>query len=344
MNVAPADLHYPFAPPEFGEVVAIAPGLLWTRLALPFALDHLNVFILDDGDGWTVVDCGAATAETEAAWRKLLDGPLAGRPVSRLVATHGHTDHVGFAGPLTALLDAPFLSSRSEWTSAVIRRLETVEGLRGPAGRFYESHGCPDALVEGFLAERARSASLIAEMPPAFVRIAEGDVLAFGGRRWRVMIFGGHAQEHCVFWSESDRIMIAGDQILPRITPQIGVNYSEPEADPLTEFLASLRVLGSFDEDVLVLPGHGLPYRGPGIRARQLEAHHASRLAAIATACDGEPTTFDVAIRLFPQAMRKAHARFAVAETLAHLNHLVGTGRLARSRAADGRIRFRPSR
>lgn len=330
-------LHHPFdTPPAAAAVTEVAPGVLWLRMPLPLALDHVNVWALDDGDGWALVDTGMADDTTRGLWETLLAGPLAGRPVTRLVATHFHPDHMGLAGWLSQRCGVKLTATLGEWTMARMLWLEVGEDFVANQVGHYRRLGFGDEILAeaGLLANGYRPR---VGAPPACIhRMAEGDELTIGGRIWRVGTHGGHSPEHACLWCAEDGLLIAGDQILPKISPVVGVRPYEPAADPLTLFLAGLRRLATLPTETLVLPSHGLPFHGLQARCDHLAHHHHQRLERTLAACAEPATGFEVQTRLFRRLADARQIRFAVDETLAHLNHLTATGTLGQESRDDG--------
>lgn len=341
-GIDPADeIALPFSePPSPGDVIEVAPGLLWARMPLPVRLDHVNVWILADGDGWTVVDCGLDSAETRAAWERLISGPLQGKPIRRLVGTHGHVDHVGLAGWVTKRFDAPFHATRAAWLWARVAFAGRNEPTSAQALEHLRRHGCDPRHIEAYARNRGPLMKLFSEPPTAHIRLQDGDALEMDGRRWRVLTNDGHADEHASFIGVDDNLVIAGDQVLQRISPVVGVFSGEPLADPLTAYLDSLQRFRGLASDVLVLPSHGLPFRGLNSRLDQLMQHHRRRLELIHDALDGPRTATECSHVLFARAMAEGQWFLALAETLAHLHHLVTIGAARREDDASGIIRF----
>lgn len=345
-GISPADeIALPFSePPAPGEVIAVAPGILWARMPLPVRLDHVNVWILADGDGWTAVDCGLDSPDTRAAWERLISGPLQGKPIRRLVATHGHVDHVGLAGWITQRFDAPFHATRAAWLWARVTFAGRNEPTSPHALEHLRSHGCDPRHIGAYARNRGPLLKLFGEPPGAHVRLQEGDALETAGQRWRVLTNDGHADEHASFIGVDDGIVIAGDQILQRISPVVGVFAGEPLADPLTAYLDSLERFRGLASDILVLPSHGLPFRGLDTRLNQLTHHHRRRLELVHDALDRPRTATECSHVLFARAMAEGQWYLALAETLAHLHHLVTIGAVRREEDASGVIRFEHSR
>ena len=277
----PQGLRYPWEdPPEEGAAIEVAPGVLWMRLPLPMKLDHVNVYALDDGDSWTVIDTGFASRRSRSIWQALLDGPLAGRPVTRVIVTHHHPDHVGLAGWFQSEFGAELVTTRTAWLFSRMLMLDEQVVPAPETIAFYKSAGMdPEILAERASERPFNFADVVAPMPLGFTRIQQGDVVTIAGRQWDVHTGNGHAPEHATFWSRDDNLVLAGDQILPSISPNIGVYATEPMADPVADWLESCeRLAGLARRDHLVLGGHKLPFTGLPVRMRQLIDNHHSAL------------------------------------------------------------------
>lgn len=341
-RTGPRALVYPFEqPPEGAETIEVAPGILWARIPLPFRLNHVNVWLLRERDGWTLIDTGTGNEACREVWQALLAGPLSGAPIVRLIATHGHTDHVGLAGWLGERSGgAPYHITLVEWLSAQVRIDEAQSPMRPQTLAFLDRHGCDPATVEGFAEDRRRTHAYMVPLPPSIERLRDGATIRFGDRSWQVMVCGGHAAEHASFWCAQDRILIAGDQILSKISPMIGVFPAEPQADPLTEYLASLDRFRALPADARVLPSHGIPFTGLHVRVRELADHHAARLDELEGLMKEPASAMHLTCGLFARAVAEGQARHAFSETLAHLHHLVSQGRAQRQGGQGARILF----
>jgi len=319
--------------PPAGEGHEVAPGVTWVRLPLPYALDHVNVWVLADGEGWTVVDTGHGDDPTRAAWERIELSVLRGRPVGRVLVTHHHPDHVGLAGWMAERWGSELWCTRTEWLAARAGKLEPLAETQALAAAFYLRAGVAREAIPA-LRERCRAyPANVSPVPASFRRLQEGDEVRVDGSPWRVVVGRGHAPEHACLFAPERGILVAGDQVLPHITPNVSVWPHEPEAEPLSEYLRSLSALETLPDDVLVLPSHGLPFRGLHRRLRQLAEHHHQRLDAILEACAGRPrTAWDVTQVLFTRGLDPHQTTFAVGESLAHLHHLVAGGRLRRDR------------
>jgi glyoxylase-like metal-dependent hydrolase (beta-lactamase superfamily II) len=341
-EAASMEVRYPFEQhPRGAQTIEVAPGILWARVPLPFRLNHVNVWLLREADGWTTIDTGTANAEAREIWAELHRTVLGDAPVVRMIATHGHTDHVGLAGTLNAEAGAPpYHITLVEWLHATVRIDESKSMIAPQNLSFLNAHGCDPETIDSFAEERRRTNAQMVPLPPAIQRIRDGDRLIFGGRTWEAMVCGGHAAEHASFWCAEDGILIAGDQILSKISPMIGVFPAEPDADPLSEYLASLDRFRALPVPKLVLPSHGLPFKGLHARVEELAHHHEVRLGLLEGLMHRPATAMELARGLFPKAVAEGQGRHAFAETLAHAHYLMSHGRATNGRGDDGRIVF----
>ena len=348
MNALESQLAYPFGDtlPAVGTTLEVAPGVRWLRMALPFALDHINLWLLrdrlDGRDGWTIVDCGITNDATRSAWEQVFANELQGLPVLRVIVTHMHPDHIGLAHWLTERWGVRLWISATDYNAARLASTATT-GFGGPASaRFMASHGltAPDA-QEKIKARSNYYASMVPQVPGQFRRLQDGDVVAIGGQGWRCHAGYGHAPEHISLHSPELGVLISGDMVLPKISTNVSVIDLEPEANPLMLYLDSVKRMKSLPADTLVLPSHGRPFTGLHTRVGQLVAHHDERLADVLAACAREPQhAAGLLPVLFKRPLDLHQTTFAMGESIAHLHMLWLVGQLVRRLDDDGIYRF----
>jgi len=322
--------------PEPGKAIAVADGVRWVRMPLPFALNHVNLYLIDDGDGWVLIDCGLGGTTTRELWEAVLASQLDGRPITGILVTHYHPDHMGSAGWLMQRTGAPLWMSRSEWLSARAIRLDDTDELLDGIAAFYRRTGLGDGDVTAMRELGNSYRRMVDPVPLTFQRIAADTVLEIGGRRWAAMLASGHSPEHVCLYCAEAGLMIGGDFLLPRISPNVSVWWNEPDGNPLQDYLRFLGSLDPIAEDTLILPSHDRPYRGLRHRAADLARHHDQRLDLAAGICRRPSTAIDVMNAMFQRKLDTHQTRFAVGEALAHLNHLVDQGRIRRTTGEDG--------
>ncbi|WP_137124507.1 MBL fold metallo-hydrolase [Roseomonas sp. HF4] len=325
--------------PPPGEAREILPGLRWLRFPLPFAPHHVNVWLVEDGDGWTAIDAGVANDETRANWQAAMAGEaFGGRALTGLLVTHFHPDHAGLMGWLCAAHGLTPRMTRIEWLQARSLWFDTGTEMLDHQAEFARTAGAPAEYCTFLRARGALYVRAVAPLPRAFAAIADGETVTIGGRAWRVVTGQGHAPDMACLHSAEAGVLIAADQILPRISPYIGLHAGEPMGDPLGAFLASIGRFRALPEDTLVLPSHGEPFRGLHARIDALAAHHADRLAALEEACRAPATAHALLPALFRRPLDQRNLGFGLGETLAHLRWLEAMGRIERLPAADGVI------
>lgn len=327
--------------PEPGTAHEIAPGVLWMRMPLPFKPDFVNCYALRDDGGWALVDTGIDSRRSRALWESLLSGPLGGLPVTRVLATHHHLDHMGLAGWFQAR-GAPLITSRTAWLMARMAILDVQERPTPQAIAFWTRAGMPAEMIAERAGERPFNMSdLSAPLPPGYQRLTEGEAITLGGRRWMCRMGEGHAPEHVTLWSQDDDLVIGGDQLLASISPNLGVYPNEPDADTVGAWLESCRRLQPHARpQQLVLPGHKSPYRGLPTRLAQLIDNQQAALQRLLTGLRDTPRStvgcFDL---LYRRVIGKPEFGLALAEAQGHVNHLRATGRLwPRGQTAEGAI------
>jgi glyoxylase-like metal-dependent hydrolase (beta-lactamase superfamily II) len=325
-------LHYPWqSPPRVGEVITLRPGLLWVRLELPFRLNHVNIYLLEGHDGWTMIDAGFGDEATAAAWEGLFTGPLASIKVTRLIVTHAHPDHVGMAGWMVRRFGCTLWMTREEYLQAAYRQDLEKEDRQAEQRMFFRQHGMDASMTDQLLGRGQDYLKNVSSLPPSYVRLVAGDAIEIGSRRFDVLTGGGHAFDQVMLHCRSDRLFLSADQVLSKISPNISVWAVEPKADPLGEYLSSLQhIAATIPEDVLVLPGHGLPFVGLKQRISELARHHETRCRMIEQSCQRSPkASVELVGTVFDRPLEDAHQMgFAAGEVIAHVNYLLRQKRL----------------
>jgi len=332
-------IHYPHeTPPAKGTAREIADGILWIRLSMPLGLDHVNVYALREPNGWTVIDTGLDTKLNRREWAAIIKDDLRGDPILRVVVTHHHPDHVGLAGWFMAQ-GAELLMTRTAWLTARMLTLDEEPTPSPEAVSFWRGAGMDEALLSKRLDNRPFNfCDTVYPLPLGFTRLEEGAVHRLGGCDWVVHLGQGHAPDHATLWCQDAPLVLAGDQLLPSISPNLGVYPTEPMADPVAEWLESCaRFETMAREDHLVLPGHKLPYHGLPARLAQLSDNHHGALARLREHLRAEPrTAVDCFAPLFKRQIDEATYGLAMVEAVAHLNHLYHLGEVAREMDARG--------
>lgn len=336
-DLSAAQIRFPFPePPAPGTATEVAEGVLWMRIPLPWVLDHVNVYALDDGDGWTLLDTGANFGRCRKAWDALLAGPLAYRPVRRVVVTHHHPDHIGLAGWFQEQ-GAELVTTRTAWLYARMLALDVEETPTAETLAHWRGAGMAPEIYARRATERPYNfADVVAPLPLGYTRIVEGETIRMGGRDWTVRMGDGHAPEHATFWEIGGDLVIGGDQILPGISANIGVYPSEPLADPLADWIAACaRLAPHVTERQLVLPGHKLPFKGLPHRLRQMVDNHHGALERLRAHLAVPRTACQCFVPLFGREIAGDAYGLAMVESVAHLNHLLRLGEIRRWRGPD---------
>lgn len=351
MNLLERELNYPLGDllPEPGTTHEVRPGVRWIRMALPFALDHINLWLLRDTldgvEGWTVVDCCISRPESKAQWEQIFATQLEGLPILRVIVTHMHPDHIGLAGWLCERWNAPlWISSTDYHVAKLLSSPDASDTLAGgeEAAAFFVSHGLIDpATIDTIRGRGNYYRDMVPGVPARFVRMLDGDTVRIGGRDWRCIVGYGHAPEHIALYCDDLRTLIGGDMMLPRISTNVSVHAGEPEANSLRLFLDSIERFLTLPDDTLGLPSHGKPFTGIHRRVGQLQEHHRDRLAEMLVACTERPHTAAEALPImFKRALDVHQMTFAMGETVAHLHLLWFAGQLKRTVDAQGVYRF----
>ena len=348
MNLQEAQLHYPLANtlPPSGSCIEVAPGVKWIRMALPFALDHINLWLLRDEldgvAGWSIVDCCIDAPESRAQWELLFERELQGLPVLRVIVTHMHPDHIGLAHWLCVRWQVSLWVSATDYLVARAACSDDTAFGGELAANFMQAHGWSDPEDIARLHQRGGYfRALVPAVPPSYRRMQDDTRLVIGGQEWRCISGFGHAPEHLALYCAGRGVLISGDMVLPRISTNVSVYPQEPEADALALFLMSIDKFRALPADTLVLPSHGKPFTGLHTRIDQLQTHHAGRLAELQTACSAAAcSAFDVLPVLFKRKLDFHQTTFAMGEAIAHLHWLWFAQRVLRTLHPDGVYRF----
>jgi glyoxylase-like metal-dependent hydrolase (beta-lactamase superfamily II) len=323
-----ARYDYPFAePPVPGTTMEVAPGVRWVRMPLPFSLKWINLWLLEDGDGWTVIDTGIPNSETKAHWRSIFENELQGRPVKRIIVTHMHPDHIGLAGWMSRKWQCDLWITRLEYVTC--RMLIADTGREAPeAGvKFYRAAGWVQEDLDRYVDRFGGFGKGVSQLPDVFHRLSDNDEISIGGRTWQVVTGCGHSPDHACLWQRDLNLFISGDQILPRISSNVSVFPTEPDADPLADWLRSCKKLrGVVPADVLVLPSHNEPFRGAHKRLDALVDGHELGLRRLLSRLDEPRKAIDLFTALFARTIENDTLGMATGETIAHLNCLRARG------------------
>jgi glyoxylase-like metal-dependent hydrolase (beta-lactamase superfamily II) len=321
-------LRYPWENhPGPDQVVEVMPGVLWVRLKLPFRLNHVNIYLLADGDGWAMVDSGFGNEESIAAWTALFEGPLAHVKITRLIVTHSHPDHVGLAGWIVERFNCPLYMSQVEYLQSVYHQNRGTEERKMAQRLFFRRHGMDENLTDKLLGRGQDYLKRVSVLPPSYRRISHGEEISIGTRRFKVITGGGHALDQVMLYCAADKLFLSADQVLSKISPNVSVWASLTTTLPY---------------DLIVLPGHGVPFYGMKTRIKQLADHHEERCRLIADACRETPqTSKELVPVVFHKHVLDVHQMgFAAGELIAHVNYMLVEGRLT-AEEAEGVLRFR---
>lgn len=331
------ELVYPFdTTPELGTTMTVAEGVRWLRMPLPLALDHINLYMIEDDDGWWIVDTGMKWGDVQSYWQQIFDNELHGKPIKGVFVTHMHPDHIGQAGWICKKFRIPLHITFGEYFMARSLSTMTKADLDWTTQAYFRSVGFDDNYLEKMKEKFHGFGSVVEALPGAFHRIEEGSEFIIAGRKWTVVIGRGHSPEHACFFCEELDVLISGDQIIPRITSNVSVMPSEPEANPLVDWFASLQKFKQFPATTLVLPAHNTPFYGLHSRLEFLIAHHQDHLLALEEACVSAKNATELLPVLFKRELDAAQMSMAIGECVAHLNYLHKEGKLQREMDSDG--------
>lgn len=335
-------LHHPFDnKPELGQLKEVAKGVYWLRMPLPFSLDHINLWMLQDDDGWTLIDTGIANDETIEIWQNLYRQQRDDRPIKRIVVTHMHPDHIGLAGWLVKRCKAELWMSRADYLTCQHLLSYSHEEAPEEALQFYRAAGFDEDQIEMYNAQFGGFGQFVRALPHSFVNMKEGDEITIGGNRWQVLMGYGHSVEHVCLYCEALNVFISGDQLLPTISSNVSLRPTEPKANPLEEWIESCQRLSDrLNMDTLVLPAHGRPFTGAPSRFGQMLEEHEKDLKKLLAFCDQPRTAMEAFPVLFRAKITRNNLIMAIGESLAHFNCLLARGQVSRSTGADGVHRY----
>ena len=326
--------------PDAGYTMPVADGVHWLRMPLPFTLGHINLWLLEDGNGWTIVDTGVAVDETEEVWARTFQDPMQGRPVNRIIATHLHPDHSGMIGNLSRKTGAGLWMTRAEYLLCRILVADTGQPAPDEGVRFYEAAGFSEGAIKAYVNMFGMFGKFVSPLPQSYKRLRHDELISVGDRDWRVIVGRGHSPEHACLYCAALKVIISGDQILPIITSNVSVHPTEPNANPLKFWMESHDKFLSTPADTFVLPAHNLPFYGVRERLRGLISHHDDRMLAIEEACVVPKTAKDLLPVLFARELDPRQMMMALGEAIAHLHLLMHRNRIQRDIADDGVYRF----
>jgi len=334
-------ISYPFEhAPEPATILEVAPSVYWLRMPLPFALNHINLWMVEEDDGWTIIDTGLNIDKIKQHWDALIASQCGEKPIKRIVVTHCHPDHLGLASWLERKTGAPVWATQGEMLTANAWYYQLPGHDLASMVELYRTHGLDAALLETMADRGPTYKGRVDMLPTRYGRLIDGDTLQLGQHEWRIIMGYGHSPEHASLYCAALGVLIAGDMLLPRITTNISVQSANPDGNPLLWFLDSIERFKDLPADTLVLPSHGHPFRGLSVRLAQLRAHHEERLQLLLSACDTPKSAGDLLCVLFNRELDAHQVMFAMGETIAHLNYLKHAGSLHTLRDANGVIRF----
>ncbi|MEH6556825.1 MAG: MBL fold metallo-hydrolase [Oceanicoccus sp.] len=337
-----SDLVYPYSEiPAFGTIFEVASGVYWVRMPLPMSLDHINLYMLEDDDGWWIVDTGIKTQDITRHWQTIFENELKGKPIKGVLITHMHPDHIGQAGWICEKFRVPMYMTFGEYYSARTYAKSSAEDLQWTNQAYYRGAGFDDNYLELMKANYTGYAAFVEPIPSSFIRLSEGMILTIAGKSWQVAIGSGHSPEHACFFCEELDVMLSGDQIIPRITSNVSVSAAEPEGNPLKDWMFSLEKFFKFPDSALILPAHNTPFVGLHARLKFLIEHHKDHLLALEEACVAPRTAMSLLPVLFKRALDDSHKSMAVGECVAHLNYLMYENKLQRNVDSDGVYHYR---
>ena len=317
--------------PALGVPTYIAQGIYMLRMPLPFALDHVNCWLVEDDDSWTIIDTGLGSQDCLDIWDTVLNDLLKDKPVTQIILTHYHPDHVGLSGDLATRTRAPVYMSRTEWLTANMLFHDKAGHLGVKMIDLFHAHGLPDEMFAQMSGKNNIYLDRVSSLPDGYTRIRHNDVIEMAGSSWYCREGQGHSPEHISLFNSDGKILFAGDHILPKITPNIPMPVQEISANPIADYIDSLEKFKDIDNDVLVLPSHRLPFKGVRTRIDQLIEHHNDRLQTLLEACQQPVSVFDILPVLFKRELDLNQMKFAMLEALSHMVFLEQEGKLIKT-------------
>jgi glyoxylase-like metal-dependent hydrolase (beta-lactamase superfamily II) len=292
------------------------------RLPLPLRLNHVNSYLIEDEEGWSVIDPGLATDNTLTVWTEALQRyDLTFGDIRRIIVTHYHPDHYGLAGMFQQWTDAAVYSSKEtfDWAD----RTYHSESIRKSA-QFSRKCGVPASLVAQMSEHNEELFTWVKPIEGAKVLLEPEEDILLGGTQFQVKFGNGHAEGSVGFLHQASGLFIGGDLLLEKITPNITYDYSTG-ADPLQDYFDTLKKLQTLHIQT-VLPGHGEAFQLSESFIDRVIEHHLERLQEIRSIWKhsnaGELTPYEISTRLFPKVADPASVSFALGETVAHLRYL----------------------
>lgn len=321
-------LTHPFtAPADYGQLVEVADGIFWFRMPLPFDLNHINLYLLKDGDGWVIVDSGINTSMVRDLWQNILTNTLKGAKINKIIITHYHPDHMGLAGWLHEVTGAPIHMTALEMLTGRSLKSDIRHEVPTEVISFYQKAGFDDEQINFLKAMGFGNFSkVVSDLPISYIRMRGGDEIKIGTRKFKIMIGSGHSPEHACLFCKADKILISGDQVLPKITSNISVYATEPMANPLNDWINSLKMLHTLAHDTLVLPAHNEVFYGLHHRLEEILASHIRRLNSVVQLCETPKNAVEAFGALFKRKLKGFDMIMGLGESLAHLHFLENLG------------------
>ena len=307
-------------PPALGEVLEVAPNIFWLRIPLPMKLDHINLYLLDEGDSWALIDTGMNTQDARDTWEILFTNVLGDKPIGRVIVTHMHPDHVGLAGWICERFRCPMYMTALEYYA--VRAYCGSSTMDWNLEQFVRRAGLGNDYID-YMRERMGFSDIVSQMPGSYIRLNHDDELTIAGRQWRVIVGAGHSIAHACLYCEDEALLLAGDQLLPAISPNVSVLPTEPQSSPLHPWFDSLNALHVLKAETLVMPAHNKPFTGVHQRAQEIIKHHEGQLSYLLSLCQSPQKPADLLQSLFGREIHFREMSLAIGECKAHLHMLM---------------------